>query len=257
MRILWLALIFAPFWSHGQDSVKIYRNSFEIGGRLESYKDPYKDRTYAYFQYGRKFKSVDYFARLLHYSVGSNNAFMVESDVYWKFKKNGYSFFNAGYSDSELLPNYRLRAEVYRNYKRWEYSLGAGLVKPKNYDVIPMVTGTIGYYFGNYFVYARPTLSFVDDGVAKSLFLSGRHYFSKTDYLEASFLKGEDTGAGRNFSAVENSFGLDTYLIRLSGRMKRGKYKFGMGVDYGGLFIPQRDEYAKFVGVDVFINREF
>lgn len=240
-----------------QQKVQLAKNSIEVGNRFELYASPYKDRVYTYIQYGRKINCLNAFGRLLRYSLGENVAYMGEVDLYLKFKKNGYGYFNAGYSGAQLLPTYRGRLEIYRSAGQVEYSLGGGVVKPFNYNIIPIITGTIGYYFGNYFAYARPTVSFVEDGVAKSIFLSGRRYFTKDDFIEMSFLKGEDTGAGRTFNAVENSFGLDTYLARLSGRMLRGKYKFGAGLDYGGLYIPTRSEYANFFGFDFYVNRAF
>lgn len=263
--IYFLLLSFIHLHTIGQDSTTVisnneglvYVNSFEFGNRAEIYQSPYRDRVYTYVQYGRKINNLDVFARLLRYSLGSTVGYMGEVDIYLKFKKNGYGYFNSGYSGSKLLPTFRTRAELYKSIGRFECSLGTGFIKPFNYDGIPIITGTIGYYFGDYFTYLRPTFSFITGGAAKSIFVSGRRYFTKTDYLELSFLKGKDTGAGRNYNAIENSFGLDTYLARVSGRLKRGRYKFGAGLDYGGLFITSANEYAQFFGFDFYINRTF
>ena len=56
---------------------------------------------------------------------------------------------------------------------------------------------------------------------------------------------------------MANTFGLDTYLARVNGQFKTGRYKIGVGFDYGGIFIPNREEYMRFTGFDVFLNREF
>lgn len=239
------------------DSIITYSNSLEAGFRYESYFKDYSDRTFLYVQYGRKIKQVDAFAKVLRYSLGSQVGYLFETEAYWKFKKPGYAYFDAAYSPSEILPNYRLRAEVYQNVKQFEYSVGAGVVKPYNFRVIPLITGTFGIYFSDYFVYARPTFSYVDNGFTKSIFIQGRRYITKTDYVALSFLKGADTGTTRNINAVANAFGSDTYLIRINTQMKRGRYKFGAGLDYGGIYIPSQEEYAQYVGFDVFINREF
>lgn len=239
-----------------QDLLTSYANSVEAGFRYEGYNKDYNNRTFFYAQYGRRIKQVDLFARVLRYSLGSRVGYQYEADAYWSFKKPGYAYFAGTYSGSELLPNYRLRAEVFQTIKRFEYSVGAGLMKPYSWDVIPLLTGTIGYYIGDYYVYVRPTFSYVD-GWTSSIFIHGRKYFTKTDFVAFSALKGADTGTSRDVNSVANQFGNDTYLFRVNGQMKKGRYKFGAGLDYGGIYIPERSEYAQFVGIDVFINREF
>jgi YaiO family outer membrane protein len=239
------------------DSAKVYVNSLEAGFRYEAYEPTYSDRTYFYLQYGRKIKRVDLFGRIIRYAFAQNVGYQFETEAYWKFKRNGYSYFDAAYSNATIFPNYRLRAELFRNYKQLEYSLGVGLMKPHNFKEIPLITGTLGYYFSNYFVFVRPTFSYVDNGFSNSIYLNARRYFSKTDYAGIAFLKGSDTGTSRNINAIANSFGLDTYLVRVNGQVVRGRYKFGAGLDYGGIFIPERDEYAEFIGIDIFINRAF
>lgn len=239
-----------------QDSINTYLNSLEASLRYEHYPEG-AQRTYMHLQYGRKIGQADVFAKVLRYTLDKNVAYLFETEAYIKFKRSGYSYFDAAWSASELLPNYRLRAEIFKNWRRLEYSLGVGAVKPHVYDAIPLLTGTLGYYFSDYFVYARPTFSHVEDGFSKSIFLQARRYLNKTDFLALSVLRGADTGTNRNINAIANTFGLDTYLARLNGQVKKGRYKFGVGLDYGGIFIPTREDYMSFTGFDVFVNREF
>lgn len=251
-----ILLLFAIVECTAQDSLNIYKNSLEVSLRYEHYpKGP--ERTYHHFQYGRKIGPADVFAKVLRYTLDKNVSYLFETEAYVKLKKKGYSYFDAAWSASELLPNYRLRAELFENWKSFEYSAGIGVVKPHTFEAIPFLTGTLGYYFSDYFVYARPTFSYVDDGFSKSLFIQARRYLNKTDFLAVSVLRGADTGTNRNINAIANTFGLDTYMARINGQAKKGRYKFGVGFDYGGLFIPTRDEYLSFAGFDVFLNREF
>jgi YaiO family outer membrane protein len=249
-------------WS-ASDSVEVaasapeFLNSLEFTSRYERYLDGYNDRTFNFLQYGHTFGRVDAFAKVLYYTLGDLNGVQLETEAYWRFKKNGYAYFDVAYSDAIILPNYRLRAELFRNAGRFEYSLGAGVVKPFNFREIPVITGTLGYYFGDYYVYVRPTATYVDNGWTQSWFVQARKYFTKTDFIAISALKGNDTGTSRAENAIANEFGNDTYLVRMNGMMKRSKYKFGAGLDFGGIFIPQRDEYARFVGFDVSIIRLF
>jgi YaiO family outer membrane protein len=251
-----IILLFTFAQGAAQDISKSPLNSLEVNLRYEHYPQG-AERSYLHFQYGRKIGQADIFAKVLRYTLDKNVAYLFETEAYVKFKKSGYSYFDAAWSGSEMLPNYRLRAELFENWKRFEYSMGVGVVKPHVYDAIPLLTGTLGYYFSDYFVYARPTFSYVDDGFSKSLFLQGRRYFNKTDFLALSVLRGADTGTNRNINAIANTFGLDTYMARINGQVKKGPYKFGAGFDYGGIFIPTREDYMNFTGFDVFVNREF
>jgi YaiO family outer membrane protein len=234
-----------------------FPNTLEAGYRYENYLDNYSDRTFLYVQYGRRIKQVDLFGRVLRYTLGDNIGYQFETEAYWRFKKPGYMYFDAAYSNAVILPNYRLRAEIFQVANRFEYSFGLGVVKPFNFDLIPVITGTVGYYFGNSYIYARPTFTYIDNGFTKSIFIQARQYFSKTDFIALSALRGADTGTSRDISSIANSFGNDTYLVRFHGQFKTGRYKLGAGLDYGGIYIPERSEYARFIGIDVFINREF
>lgn len=254
--LLGVLITFGIFQCHAQDDSKTYRNSLETSVRYEHYPQG-AERSYLNFQYGRTIGQADIFAKVLRYTLGKNVAHLFEADAYIKHKVNGYSYFDAAWSGSELLPNYRLRAEVYQNWKRFEYSMGLGVVKPHVFNAIPVLTGTLGYYFSDYFIYGRPTFSYVDDGFSKSFFIQARRYLTKTDFIALSVLRGADTGTNRNINAIANTFGLDTYMARVNGQVKSGRYKIGAGFDYGGIFIPTREEYMSFVGFDVFINREF
>ncbi len=243
--------------NQSNESIKILENSIESGIRYENFNKNYNNRLFQYFQYGRKVGRVDVFAKVLRYSLGSMVGHQFEGEAYWKFKRAGYSYFDAAYSNSFILPSYRFRVEFFQNKGKIEYSLGAGVVKPSNFRAIPLITGTIGYYFSDYFIYARPTFSYVDNGFTKSIFLQARRYFNKTNFVALSFLKGADTGTSRNLNAIANAFGSDTYLMRMNGQLKAGRFKLGAGLDTGGIYIPERSEYAQFTGMDIFIKWEF
>jgi YaiO family outer membrane protein len=234
-----------------------YRNSISSGFRYERFLKNYSDRTFFHVQYGRHFSKADWLVKALQYTLGDLKGYQFESELYVRFKKPGYLYFDAAYSDASILPNYRLRTELFLSAGRFDYSFGAGIVKPFQFEIIPVVTGTMGYYFGDYYVYARPTFTYVEEGLTKSFFAHARRYFTKTDFLSLSILRGADTGTSRSVTSIANSFGNNTYLFRLQGQLKQGPYKLGAGIDHGGIYIPERSEYAPFLGFDVSINRSF
>ena len=215
------------------------------------------DRSFWSLQYGITVRRTDLFFKTMRYSMGTRTGYQFENELYHKLSASSYLYTDAAYAASTLLPHYRLRAEYFRNIKRFEVSGGGGIVKPHSFRAIPLITATFGYYAGNYFIFARPTFSYVDNGVTRSIFVQARRYLSKTDFVAISVLKGADTGTSRSANATANSFGSDTYLFRLAFQKKLQQWKFGVGIDHGGIYVRERSDYMRFVGIDVNLNYTF
>jgi hypothetical protein len=89
-----------------------------------------------------------------------------------------------------------------------------------------------------------------------------RRYFGEgKTYVEAMFLRGDDTGTERLMGSIENSFGLDTYLIRLKGNIRLPKnFNIAFGTDYTGIFIPKANNATtelNILGFDLTLKKEF
>ena len=172
-------------------------------------------------------------------------------------------FFSFRYSNSILFPRITAMGEVYRNFaKRHEASIGLRYLKPfDSYDIY-VITGTYGIYYGNWYTYVRPMLSILNDGTAWSGMIVTRRYFGEgKTYIEAMFLRGDDTGTERLIGSIENSFGLDTYLIRPKGNISLPKnFNLAFGTDYSGIFIPKANNATtelNILGFDLTLKKEF
>ena len=234
-------------------------NSFELASRNEFFSDGIPNRFFIYFQYGRKLGPHELFLRLNSvHRPGIKSGLSYEADFYPKFDDKTYGYFAFAYSNSPLFPRFRTGAEVIRVFNVWEIGLGVRTSHPPDYDIFA-ITSFIGLYHGNWFTYFRPTLSFLEDGVASNFVLSTRRYSGDgKSYYEFQVVKGTDTGVTRDFNAIENSFGFDTWVVRFKVQKSLNELTtLSGGIDYSGLFIPQRDKYSKIFGFDVILRRYF
>lgn len=236
------------------------KNSVEFLSRYEYWNKGMSDRTFFYGQYGRHDLKYDAFLRSTIMLRDGNAGVLFDADYYPKFKK-GYGYFNFGYSNSEkFFPKFRTAGEIYRPFaKKFEGSLGFRYINvayPEQYNIWSL-TGTLGYYFGDYFAYVRPTVSFIDDGIGWNGMGVIRRYFDK-NYVEFMAGKGVDTGISRNVNAIENNFGLQSYILRVKGLYNINELtSASFGYDFSGIFLPSKNEYVQINSVDLTIRRKF
>jgi YaiO family outer membrane protein len=261
MRIL---IIYILFLLHldlsAQDTL---RHSLEFRQRYENFTTSDKQRIFSSLQYGYKIAGKhDIYGRVIYQNINGEGALQSMVDFYPTYNK-GYMFFSFRYSNSQLFPKVTLMGEIYTKVmQKHEASIGLRYLRPLDQYDIYIITGTYGIYHGNWFTYIRPMVSFLEDGISWSGMLVTRRYFGigKT-YLEAMLLKGDDTGTSRPVGSIENSFGSDTYFIRLKGHLRLPKnFEIEIGSDYSGIFIPKANGSTSEVniwGIDVALKKTF
>ncbi len=143
-----------------------------------------------------------------------------ELDLYPRISDKVYAYLNYGYSDSRLFPDHRVGAEIFSKLtKRGEFSLG---MRYLDFDAsnVAIYTGSIGYYWGNYWLSLRPyVIPRQDVGTTVSATASLRRYFKDRDnYVGIS--------AGGGFSPderrLQTSAGLTTYGIYILASQRAG-----------------------------------
>ena len=235
------------------------KSSIVSGYRHEFFPREFDDRAYAYFQYGRKINDHEVFVRINSLHRSGESGFQYEIDLYPRFTKKSYAYFNLSTSGYKFFPKYRTAAEFFQSFaNRWELSVGVRTIHIEDYDIFSP-TGTIGIYYGNWYSYLRPTVNILQEGISASLMFVTRRYFGDgKDYLELLLLKGEDRGAQREFNAIENTFGFDTYVVRLKGVLNlNSKYTLSAGADYSGLGVFERESYLHITSFDLTLKRYF
>jgi YaiO family outer membrane protein len=237
-----------------QDSI----HSGQVISRNEVYINA-ENRYFLMFEYGRKIKENDLLFRINSLFRSGEKGLQYELDYYPKFSEKSYGYFSIAYSGFFMFPTVRTAGEYYQSFsERWEYSIGVRTIHPENYNIYAL-TGTLGMYPGNWFIYFRPTLSILEDGVSTNGMVAARWYWGEyNSFYELVLIRGVDTGTVRDFNAIENSFGLETYVIRGKVRYKYNQnWEFNFGIDYSGIYIPQRNDYIIIVGTDIAIRRFF
>ena len=105
----------------------------------------------------------------------------VELDAYPKFAKNTYGYVNLGYAPSALFPEWRAGAELHRSLPgSWESSVGLRWLRFESRDV-RIYTGSVGRYFGNYWISARPFVTPTDSATSVTTTVTARRYFRDGD----------------------------------------------------------------------------
>ena len=252
--VLTCSIVFFSIVAQGQS----LPNSIEAGWRFDDFLDGLSDRNIAYLQYGRKFNNHELLFRVNSVWRFGTTGVQGEIDFYPKFSEKAYGYFNIGYSGSPLFPQWRAGAEYFTGFARkWEASLGIRTIFPQGTSIIAP-TGTIGVYLGRWYTYLRPTLNILPDGVSLSVLWDTRYYWTDFSFLQLYLFRGTDNGTIRDFNAIENTLGLDTYLIRTAVNFNlQQKTILKIGTDYSWLFIPERDSFIRDWGFDITLRRNF
>ena len=151
------------------------------------------------------------------------SAVQYEVDAYPKIRPGTYAYLNAGYSSSSIYPKYRFGGEIYQGFRRgFDASIGIRHLQFSSGNV-NIYTGSIGKYYGNYWISFRPFITPGDVGVSQSGTVLLRRYFEDSDnYVTLSF------GAGS--SPDERYTTLDQFRLRSQKAGVDFRKKFGRSV---------------------------
>jgi YaiO family outer membrane protein len=115
------------------------------------------------------------------YGAGRTEGIQFELDSYPVFSERFYAYLNAGYSEDEIFPRYRLGGELYANLPQ-AFELSAGLRYLEFEDArVTIYTGTLGKYHKDWWFSFRPSYSSDTVGSGFSGLLWVRRYFSSSD----------------------------------------------------------------------------
>ncbi len=187
-----------------------------------------------------------------YYNRFADSAGLFEVEWYPTIRAGTYAYLNAGVSTQDHLPDYQLAAELYQALPfNLEGSFGWRQV---HFDSSAnTLTGSIGYYVGNYWFLVRPLVTVVSGDSSTSWVLRGRRYFAdEEEYLTLTFAHGsslEGDAATQSLFELDTTGGMAEGRKRLTGhtigklalgwesqerrgRDDRGQLTFGFGLDY-------------------------
>jgi YaiO family outer membrane protein len=101
----------------------------------------------------------------------------VEADAYPRISERVYGYVNAGYSEAEIFPEWRLGAELYGTVARgWEASAGFRRLEFTD-ESVTLYTGSVGRYQGSWYFSARPFVTPDDGETSVSGTVLARRYY--------------------------------------------------------------------------------
>jgi YaiO family outer membrane protein len=119
--------------------------------------------------------------RVNYASRFQKNGYQFETDSYIRFFDGMYSYFNFGYSPTDLFPDFRFGIEPYFKLPfAMEISFGYRYLLFGDKGV-NLYTGHLGKYLGNYWISLRPFFTPKTDRTDFSGILIIRRYFSDSD----------------------------------------------------------------------------
>ncbi len=112
----------------------------------------------------------------------SNSELQLEADAYVLFSKKTYLYLNTGFAEGKVFPKGRAGIELYHTFPiDFEISVGYRYLYFSSTKV-NIYTGSIGYYFGNYWISFRPFFVNESNDKTKSTFtMIGRKYFADSE----------------------------------------------------------------------------
>jgi YaiO family outer membrane protein len=184
-----------------------------ISSGFDSFSKIYSNAFTSALNFGTTHKWGTSIVRLNYSDRFSLKGVQPEIEAYPRIANGVYAYVNYGYSNSALFPQHRVGGEVYSKLpKSFEASIGARYLYFNSSTSVVLYTGSIGYYFKNYWVSLRPYLSGDHSGVSFSSTATVRYYFANSDnFLGANLGYGFSPDERR----MQSSNGLSTDVISI------------------------------------------
>ncbi|HKX26209.1 MAG TPA: YaiO family outer membrane beta-barrel protein [Blastocatellia bacterium] len=153
-----------------------------------------------------------------------------EADAYPRIRNGTYAYLNAGYSSSSIFPKVRAGGEIYQALPRsYEASFGFRHLRFSGSSVT-IYTGSVGKYYGNYWISFRPYLTPSSIGPSVSGNLTVRRYF-KDELNYASVVVGAGISPDERAATLE-LIRLKSHKISIDGRKQVSRY-LGASASFG------------------------
>jgi YaiO family outer membrane protein len=195
-------------------------NSIGINYAADHFSDIYDPMHYAYVQYSRRTFYGSVFGRLNYSNRFHSEGTQIEFDFYPKISEGKYCYMNYGFSNSSLFPKHRFGAEFYSNLPAsFEGSLGFRALSFGSGNTVTIYTGTVGYYYRNYWFSIRPYITPGNAGTSTSASLTIRYYLNDVEnYISfrigAGFTPDERTlQSNTGFSGTTEVFHLKSQTV--------------------------------------------
>jgi YaiO family outer membrane protein len=174
-------------------------NGVGINYAADIFSGDYDPMHSGYVQLSRRTTLGSLFARWNLAKRFNTQGMQIETDLYPRLGDGVYAYLNYGFSESDLFPRHRGGAELYTKLPRSaEGSVGFRHLYFGPASSVTIYTGSLGLYFGNYWISFRPYFIPSDAGVSKSASIALRRYLGDAENFVS-------LRAGAGFSADERT----------------------------------------------------
>ena len=187
------------------------KNRVELNYEYENWDQGFADWHWVSLEYHRRFGWGTIIPRVNWAERFDQHATQYEVDAYPKLTAHTYLYLNYGVAEADtFFPERRYGAEIFWSVpKPWEFSAGLRRMEFGDKDV-DILTGSVGYYHGNYYYSARPWISNKPGDTSVSLGLMMRRYYAtRHDYwtVRVSGGQGSDSDQSIDQLITNNHFG--------------------------------------------------
>ncbi|MEJ8800570.1 YaiO family outer membrane beta-barrel protein [Pontibacter sp. H249] len=213
-------------------------NSLQTEYQYATFSTDIPDWHLASLEYTRLIKPGSISARVNYANRFEQQALQGEVDFWPRLSEKTYLYLNAGFSSSELFPDYRAGLEVYRKLQQsFEVSVGTrALVYPQ--QTVWLYTGHIGKYWGKYWASFRPFIQQHQGEVQTTGILQLRRYLKdETQHFTLTLAKGSTP---TNQVGLQEINRLDASRVGIESR-----FRLGSSFYWGALLQYEYEELSK------------
>ncbi len=172
-----------------------------INETYDHYSTAYDPAHVVYLQYGRSTSIGSFMGRLNYGRRFNKNGVQYELEAYPRIMNGMYAYVNYGYSVASFFPKHRAGFEAFCKLpSSFEGSLGFRYFNFGSGSHASIYTGTVGYYYKDYWFSLRPYVTPTSASSSLSLSFTTRYYYAGVadEYFSVK--------AGGGFSPDEKSY---------------------------------------------------
>jgi YaiO family outer membrane protein len=155
-----------------------FKHTFSANVAMDYYDKVFDPMYYSAIQFGTKTKAGTVIGRVNYAYRFNQSGVQPEVDYYPGLWKGAYGYFNYGFTTSSLFARHRIGAEVYQSLPHsLEASLGVRYLNFGGASDVTIYTGSLGWYYKNYWFAVRPYITPGNGSFSRSLNVIARRYF--------------------------------------------------------------------------------
>ncbi|MES2780019.1 MAG: YaiO family outer membrane beta-barrel protein [Bacteroidota bacterium] len=171
---------------------KKFKHTLSVNAATDVFSAYFDPMYYSSLQFGSVTKPGTVVGRINYTNRFNQSGIQPEVDFYPGLWKGAYGYLNYGFTTSSLFARHRVGGEIFQSLPRsFEASLGLRYLDFGAGNSMTIYTGSLGWYYKNYWFNARTFITPSNGTFSRSLNVTARRYFA-----DANNYIGITAGAG-------------------------------------------------------------